>query len=58
MDGSWILLVVVEQTMKDSDYLNITADQLHHYMVSVFPTENGTLKQDKVTCHRAQIELE
>ncbi|KFM67043.1 hypothetical protein X975_03164, partial [Stegodyphus mimosarum] len=37
---SWVALgplLVVEQTLKPVDYLSITADQLHPYMVSVFP---------------------
>lgn len=28
--------VVVEQTMNFTDFLNIIADHLHHYIVSVF----------------------
>ncbi|GBO36422.1 Transposable element Tc1 transposase [Araneus ventricosus] len=40
---SWAALgpvVVVEQTMKAANYLNITADQMHPYMAFVFPTGN------------------
>ncbi|GBN63496.1 hypothetical protein AVEN_148374-1 [Araneus ventricosus] len=41
---SWEVLrpvVVVEQTMKAANSLNIIADQLHPYMAFVFPTGNG-----------------
>ncbi|GBO01227.1 Transposable element Tc1 transposase [Araneus ventricosus] len=41
---SWAALgpvVVVEQTMKAANYLNIAADQLHLYIAFVFPTGNG-----------------
>ena len=41
---SWASLgpvVVVEQTFNATEYLNIIANQLHPYMASVFPTENG-----------------
>ncbi|GBM02420.1 Transposable element Tc1 transposase [Araneus ventricosus] len=48
---SWAALgpiVVVEQTMKAANYLNIIADQLHPYMAFVFPTGNGIFQQDSV----------
>nr|GBL80108.1 hypothetical protein AVEN_181091-1 [Araneus ventricosus] len=50
---SWAALgpvVVVEQTMKAANYLNITADQLHPYMAFVFPTGNGIFQQDNAPC--------
>ncbi|GBL96680.1 hypothetical protein AVEN_89355-1 [Araneus ventricosus] len=58
---SWAALgpvVVVEQTMKAANYLNIIADQLHPYMAFVFPTGNGIFQQDKVPFHKARIVLE
>lgn len=48
-------LVVLEQTMKAADYLNIIVDQLHPYMVSVFP--NGIFQHDNASCHKARIVL-
>ncbi|GBM94042.1 Transposable element Tcb2 transposase [Araneus ventricosus] len=51
-------VVVVEQTMKAANYLNITADQLHPYMAFVFPTGNGIFQQDNAPCHKARIVLE
>ncbi|GBN00555.1 hypothetical protein AVEN_76605-1 [Araneus ventricosus] len=50
---SWAALepvVVVEQTMKAANYLNIIADQLHPYMAFVFPTGNGIFHQDNSPC--------
>ncbi|GBL85036.1 Transposable element Tc1 transposase [Araneus ventricosus] len=57
---SWAALgpVVVEQTMKAANYLNIIADQLHPYMAFVFPTRNGIFQQDNAPCHKAWIVLE
>ncbi|GBL89575.1 Transposable element Tc1 transposase [Araneus ventricosus] len=46
---SWVALgpiVVVEQTMKAANYLNIIAEQLHPYMAFVSPTGNGIFQQD------------
>ncbi|GBL98602.1 Transposable element Tc1 transposase [Araneus ventricosus] len=57
---SWAALgpvVVVEQTMKAANYLNITVDHLHHYMAFVFPTGNGFFQQDNAPCHKARIVL-
>ncbi|GBN90008.1 Transposable element Tc1 transposase [Araneus ventricosus] len=48
---SWAALgpvVVIEQTMKALNYLNIITDQLHPYMVFVFPTGNEIFQQDNV----------
>ncbi|GBM69412.1 hypothetical protein AVEN_158718-1 [Araneus ventricosus] len=58
---SWAALgpvVVVEQTMKAANYLNIIADQLRPYMAFVFPTGNGIFQQDNAPCHKARIVLE
>ncbi|GBM26206.1 Transposable element Tc1 transposase [Araneus ventricosus] len=58
---SWAALgpvVVVEQTMKAANYLNIIADQLHPYMAFVFPTGNGIFQQDNAPRHKARIVLE
>ncbi|GBM12774.1 hypothetical protein AVEN_128449-1 [Araneus ventricosus] len=55
---SWAALgpvVVVEQTMKAENYLNIIADQLHPYMAFVFPT--GIFQHDNAPCHKARIVL-
>ncbi|GBM06688.1 hypothetical protein AVEN_227037-1 [Araneus ventricosus] len=60
---SWAALgaiVVVEQTMKSANYLNIIADQLHPYMAfvfPVFPTGNGIFQQDNAPCHKSDMEL-
>ncbi|GBM06599.1 hypothetical protein AVEN_220037-1 [Araneus ventricosus] len=46
---SWAALghvVVVEQTRKAANYLNIIVDQLHPYMAFVFPAGNGIFQQD------------
>ncbi|GBL91250.1 hypothetical protein AVEN_195135-1 [Araneus ventricosus] len=51
-------VVVVEQTMKPANYLNIIADQLHPYMTFVFPTGNRIFLQDNAPCHKARIVLE
>ncbi|GBM90217.1 hypothetical protein AVEN_121853-1 [Araneus ventricosus] len=56
---SWAALrpvVVVEQTMKAANYLNI-ADQLHPYMAFDFPIGNGIFQQDNAPCHKARIVL-
>ncbi|GBN96493.1 hypothetical protein AVEN_43007-1 [Araneus ventricosus] len=42
--------------MKAANYLNITADQFHPYIV--FPTGNGIFQQDNAPCHKARIVLE
>ncbi|GBM71957.1 Transposable element Tc1 transposase [Araneus ventricosus] len=58
---SWAALgpiVVVEQTMKAANYLNIIAEQLQPYMAFVFPTGNGIFQQDNVPCQKARIVLE
>ncbi|GBM59646.1 Transposable element Tcb2 transposase [Araneus ventricosus] len=55
---SWTSLepvVVVEQTMKAANYLNIIADQLHPYMAFAFPTGNGIFQQNNAACHKARI---
>ncbi|GBM31322.1 hypothetical protein AVEN_91312-1 [Araneus ventricosus] len=55
---SWATLgpvVVVEETMKAANYLNIIEDQLHLHMAFVFPTGNGIFQQDNAPCHKAQI---
>ncbi|GBO32268.1 hypothetical protein AVEN_135357-1 [Araneus ventricosus] len=51
-------VVVVEQTMKATNYLNIIAYQLHPYMAFVFPTGNGIFQQDNAPCDKARIVLE
>ncbi|GBL87658.1 hypothetical protein AVEN_81290-1 [Araneus ventricosus] len=58
---SWAALVrvvVVEQTMKAANYLDIIADQLHPYMAFVFPSGNGIFQQEIVPCHKARIVFE
>ncbi|GBN60747.1 hypothetical protein AVEN_37927-1 [Araneus ventricosus] len=58
---SWAALgpvVVVEQTLKAANYLNIIADQLHPYMAFVFPTGNGIFQQDNGPCQKSRIVLE
>ncbi|GFU12054.1 transposase domain containing protein [Trichonephila clavipes] len=58
---SWEFLgpvVVVEQTMNATVYLNIIGDQLHPYMTSVLPAGNGMFQQDNTAYHKAKIVLE
>ncbi|GFY04021.1 transposase domain containing protein [Trichonephila clavipes] len=58
---SWAFLgpvVVVKQIMNATEYLNIIADQLHPYMVSVSLAGNGMFQQDNAPCHKAKIVLE
>ncbi|GBM65679.1 hypothetical protein AVEN_68571-1, partial [Araneus ventricosus] len=58
---SWAALgpvVVVEQTTKAANYLNIIADQLYPYMTFVFPTGIKMFQQDNAPCHKARIVLE
>ncbi|GFV86796.1 transposase domain containing protein [Trichonephila clavipes] len=58
---SWAFLgpvVVVEQTMNATGYLNIIADQLHPYMSSVIPARYGMFQQDNTPCHKAKMVLE
>ncbi|GBM05311.1 hypothetical protein AVEN_46855-1 [Araneus ventricosus] len=55
---SWAALgpvVVVEQTMKAVNYLNIIADQLHPYMTFAFPTRNGIFR--RTTPHFTRLVL-
>ncbi|GFU12311.1 transposable element Tc1 transposase [Trichonephila clavipes] len=55
---SWAILglvVVVEQTMNATGYLNIIADQLHPYMTSLSPAGKGMFQQDNAPCHKAKI---
>lgn len=49
---------MVEQSTKAADYLNITADKLHIYIVSVFPYGYEISKQDNAPCNWARIVLE
>ncbi|GFW42147.1 transposable element Tcb1 transposase [Trichonephila clavipes] len=58
---SWAFLgpvVVVDQTMNATGYLNIVADQLHPYIASAFLAGNGMFQQDNAPCHKAKIVLE
>lgn len=50
-------IVVIEQIMKTADYLNITADKLHHYIVFVSQNGDEIFEQDKTSCHGARIVL-
>ena len=57
---SWASLgpmVVVQQTLNATAYLNIIVDQLHLYMASVFSTGNGMLKRDNALRLKAWIML-
>lgn len=49
--------LVVEQTIISMDYLNITADTLHIYIVCVFRQGNGISEEDKSCRQKAQIVL-
>ncbi|GBN13401.1 hypothetical protein AVEN_69186-1 [Araneus ventricosus] len=58
---SWAALgpvVVVEQTMKAANCLNIIADLLHPYMAFVFRTGNGIFQQENAPCQKSRIALE
>ncbi|GFT10568.1 transposable element Tc1 transposase [Trichonephila clavipes] len=58
---SWTFLgpvVVVEQTMNATGYLNIIAAQLHPCMASVFPAGNRMFQQDHTPCHKAKSLLD
>ncbi|GFU60120.1 transposable element Tc1 transposase [Trichonephila clavipes] len=48
-------VVVEEQTMNVTWYLNISANQLHPYMTSVSPAGNGMFQQGNAPCHKAKI---
>ena len=50
-------MVVVQQTLNATAYLNIIVDQLHLYMASVFSTGNGMLKRDNALRLKAWIML-
>ncbi|GFV15490.1 DDE_3 domain-containing protein [Trichonephila clavipes] len=39
------------------NYLGITADQLHPYMMSVFPTGNDISQENSISCQKARIVL-
>lgn len=55
---SWASLelsVAIEQTIKIADYLNITEDKLHPYMLSVFPNGDGVFEQNSYPCHRTEV---
>ena len=55
----WVSLgpVVVEPTLKATEYLNIIADQSHPYMTSVFRNGSRMFQQDNAPCHRARSVL-
>ena len=36
-------------------YLNIVADQVHHFMAMLFPDGSGLFQQDNALCHTAHI---
>ena len=51
-------LIVIEQTMKAPEYLNITVDQLYPYNESVFPTRSLIFLQSNTPRHKARIMVE
>ncbi|GBM33401.1 hypothetical protein AVEN_93284-1 [Araneus ventricosus] len=58
---SWAALgpvVLVGQTMRAANYLNIIADKLHPYMAFAFLTRNGFFQQDNAPRRKARIMLE
>ncbi|GFY08184.1 transposase domain containing protein [Trichonephila clavipes] len=58
---SWATLgpvVVVEQTMNATGYLNMITDQLHPNMAYVFPAGNGMFQLDNAPCQKFKIVLE
>ncbi|GBN48980.1 hypothetical protein AVEN_95504-1 [Araneus ventricosus] len=55
---SWTALgpvVMVEQTMKAANYLNVIADQLQIYMAFVSQTGNGIFQQDNAYVTRLEL---
>jgi len=45
----------VEQRLNATGYLNIIANQVHPFMVAVYPSANGFLQQDNTPCRKAMI---
>lgn len=57
---SWASLepiVVVAQTIKEMDDLNIIANQLHTYMKAIFPIGNRTFQHNNVPFQNTKIVL-
>ncbi|GBM99369.1 hypothetical protein AVEN_243055-1 [Araneus ventricosus] len=44
-------LIPVECTLNSCAYLSIVANQIHHYMATVYPANDGVFQQDNATCH-------
>lgn len=55
---SLVPVVVVKQIVKAEGNVNITANKLNFYMLSVFPNGDGVFHQDNSPYHSAQIVLE
>lgn len=51
-------VVVIEQIMNATDYLNITVDHLNNFMLSVFQNGNGSLCAWNVPCHVTRFVLD
>ncbi|GBM02146.1 Transposable element Tcb2 transposase [Araneus ventricosus] len=50
-------LIPVEGTLNSCAYLSIIADQVHPYMATVYPENDGMFQQDNATCHVSKIVL-
>ncbi|GBN42181.1 Transposable element Tcb1 transposase [Araneus ventricosus] len=48
-------LIPVEGTLNSCAYLSIVADQVHPYMATVYPANDGVFRQDNATCHVSKI---
>ncbi|GBN95391.1 hypothetical protein AVEN_241689-1 [Araneus ventricosus] len=48
-------LIPVEGTLNSCAYLSIVADQVHPYMATVYPENDGAFQQDNATCHVSKI---
>ncbi|GBN03595.1 Transposable element Tcb2 transposase [Araneus ventricosus] len=45
----------VEGTLNSCVYLSIVADQVHPYMATMYPANDGVFQQDNATCHVSKI---
>ncbi|GBO00022.1 hypothetical protein AVEN_41626-1 [Araneus ventricosus] len=55
IDGCWRTLIPVEGTLNSYAYLSIVADQVHPYVATVYPANDGLFQQDNATCHVSKI---
>ena len=48
-------LIKVEQRLIATGYLNIIANQVYPFTATVYPSGNGFIQQDNVSCHKVRI---